>query len=192
MVDVAFDTGGSANARGHVGLTGQPGDEAVCHRVVFAVQGPAIGTEGGGKGRGHLGDRDQAGLHQGLCPGEQRLLVQGVHACVGQNVLLQGIKPAVKDPAEGSFARIGRRDALDQATVDRLYAVQGSLGLRDLHLAGRESPASRPFLQPAAEERLAGAILATHRLEHAPAERRCGQFVIEGLLKALDPHGEHV
>ncbi len=192
MIDVAFDAGGPADARRHVGLTGQPGDETVGHRVVRALQGPAIGAKGGGKRRGHLGHRGQADLHQGLGAGDQRLLVQGVHAPVGQHILLQGVEPAVEDAAEGAFAGIRRGDALDQAAVDRLHAVQGRLGLRDLHLAGRKPPAARSFLQPAAEEGLAGPVLPAHRLEHAPAERGRGQFVIQGLLEALSPDGEGV
>src|SRR5690606_7771697 len=69
---------------------------------------------------------------------------------------------------ECTVAPLLRLQALDGATIDRLQLVQRRLRLGDLDQRGREAALARAVFEPAREERLAGAVIASHRLEPTP------------------------
>ena len=70
--------------------------------------------------------------------------------------------------------------------------MQGRFGLGDLHLGGGERAAQCPFGDIAGEERLAGAILATNRLERGPAAGDRVQFCVQGGREPVQADGEQV
>ncbi len=192
MVDVALETGGALGSGSYMRLARQPGDQALGRGRVPLGLRPAVAAQGHRELGRHPADRREAALQQGPGRRGQAGGVRRVDAALGQDLLLQGVEPAVNHRAEGPLEGVRRRQPLHGAAVDRLQPVQRRLGLGDLHLGGREPPPLGPLLEPAGEERLARAVLAADRLEAGAAPRDGLQFGVEGRLEPLQADGEDV
>src|SRR4051794_40106084 len=85
VVDLAADTGGPTHSRGHVGLSPEPGEDAVGQCVVAAGAGLAVTPQGERERWRAVGDRAQPRLHQLTdlrvelrlgCPGGQHVFFE--------------------------------------------------------------------------------------------------------------------
>src|SRR5262249_44276208 len=111
---------------------------------------------------------------------------------VGENVLLQGIKPRIHGWAQRTVRRVRGREALDEPSVHRLPAMQRRFRLGDLDLGGREARGASAFLQPTGEKGLPRAVLPAHRLEATTARGGRCEVLVDSWLEALHTNCERV
>lgn len=70
--------------------------------------------------------------------------------------------------------------------------MEGRFGLRDLDLGRGETAPLGPLDEPAGEEGLPRPVLAASGLETGASGGRAIQLAVDGLLEALEPHGEDI
>lgn len=181
MVEVALDAGAAFDRGRDVRLPAEPRDQAVGAVVVTVGEHPSIGAD---RHREHR----RARRHVGEAPFEQVVDAGSLF----RRVVFDGEQPRVEDRSQR-----GRRDRrgpqrFDAAPVHRFEFVQRRVDLVDLHLGDREAAFGGAVGEPAREERLAGAVVATHRLEHGAAAGDDGQFGVEFGFEAAQSDGELV
>ena len=130
-------------------------------------------------------------LHEGLDPAAELLLTDIVTE-FGEDVLLEGVKPALDDVPERPIPAGGRGETFEKSTVNGFQTVQGRFGLGDLYLRGGETLPFRALLHPARVERLSASVFAPDGFELASATFHFGELVVEGLRDPVQAHGELV
>src|SRR5216684_1577319 len=73
---------------------------------------------------------------------------------VSHNLLFQSVKPRVEDTAQCAAGRIGGRQPLDHAAVDRFQSMQRSFAFGDLHFRSGKALTFSALLQPPGEKLL--------------------------------------
>ena len=179
VVDVPLHASRPFGRRRHVRLARQPGQNPFRGTLVVPGLGFTVAPQGGAEGRGRAGDLGQSLFEQLGGPAYQGLLIVRTDRPLGQDILFQGVEPAVHDVAERSLRRISGREPLHQPAVDGLQPVQRGFGLGDLDLGGGEAQLAGEVGQPAGEEGLAAAVLPPDRLEDAPTGTDLPQFLLE-------------
>ena len=191
MVKVSLDARHPFDGRRHVRLPGGPSEQAVGRRSVAGDRCHPVATQRGRELRGDGRDSGETAFEQGVGPLQEERGVVGRDSS-GDDVFFENVKPAIDDAPKGTIGHRGRGEPLHQPAVDGFQLVEGSLGLGDLHLAGHVAALPGPISQPACEERLATAVVAPHRLEHAAAGGHGIKFGINRRLELLQADAERI
>ena len=147
-------------------MAAEPADQAIGLHGIACNDGCPVSAQGAGECRGRLADHEETSLKERVDRGSKPCGVGGLDHFRCEDILLEGVEPAVDDLPECRWRELRGREVLSDAAIDGLELVERCLGLADLHLGRCEPCAPSPLDEPPREERLACPVLAAHRLEY--------------------------
>lgn len=171
VVQITADAGDALDRRRDVRLTAEPRDESLRDRGVAGDDGPTVGPQRGRERRGDPADGAQALLEDRLQPCVERRR----RNTLVEDVLLEGEQPRVDERTQRARRVLRGAQPFDKPSIDGLQPVQRGLVLRDLDLGTGEPAPLGPLRHPPGDERLAGPVVAAHRLGRRRHRRRRGR-----------------